>query len=275
MIENIYICLAKLTLMKKLLVLIVASLAGLFAASAQSSYEYKQFVSSEGQDLNYRLLTPVTVEAKKEYPLVIFLHGAGERGSDNEKQLIHGSQIFLNPATQEKFPAYVLFPQCPEDAFWGYQKYPGAFDKLSVDGEMSSVFKAVHELILEYINMPSIDDSRVYIMGLSMGGMGTYDMVSRFPDLFAAAVPICGAIAPGRIAAAKDVKFRIFHGDADTVVPVECSRRAYRELKAAGADVEYFEFAGCTHGSWNPAFNVPDFMEWIFAQKKSGRSRKK
>ena len=275
MIENIYICLTKRTLMKKLLVLIVVSIAGIFAASAQSSYEYKKFVSSEGQDLNYRLLTPVKVESKKEYPLVIFLHGAGERGSDNEKQLIHGSQIFLNPANQEKYPAYVLFPQCPEDGYWGYPNRPFGFDKMLPEGEMTPIFQAVKELILEYIAMPSVDASRVYIMGLSMGGMGTYDMVARFPDLFAAAVPICGSIAPGRIAAAKNVKFRIFHGDADTVVPVECSRRAYRELKAAGADVEYFEFAGCTHGSWNPAFNVPDFMEWIFAQKKSGRSRKK
>ena len=91
--------------MKKTLLLIVVSLAGLLAASAQSSYSYETFVSSEGQSLNYRLLEPIKMEAKKKYPLVIFLHGLGERGSDNEKQLIHGGQIFLNPSNQEKYPA--------------------------------------------------------------------------------------------------------------------------------------------------------------------------
>ena len=94
------------------------------------------------------------------------------------------------------------------------------------------------------------------------------------PEIFAAAIPICGAASPGKIAAAKNVKFRIYHGDADTTVPVECSRAAYKELRKAGADVEYFEFAGCGHASWNPAFNQPDFMEWLFAQKKSRRARK-
>lgn len=261
--------------MKKILLIITASLACLIAASAQSSYEHRQYISSEGHELNYRLLTPAAVKEKKAYPLVIFLHGAGERGSDNEKQLIHCSQNFLNPVNQEKYPAYVIFPQCPENMFWGYPNRPFSFDTLLQETEMSPIFKALKELILKYIDMPSVDASRVYIMGLSMGGMATYDMVSRFPDLFAAAIPICGAIAPGRIAAAKNVKFRIFHGNADFVVPVEYSRRAYRELKAAGADVEYFEFSGCGHDSWNPAFNVPDFMEWLFAQKKGGRSKRK
>ena len=101
-----------------------------------------------------------------------------------------------------------------------------------------------------------------------MGAMGTFDMVVRFPEVFAAAVPICDTVNPDRLAAAKDVKFRIFHGDADDVVPVECSRKAYRALKAAGADVEYIEFPGCNHGSWNPAFSTPDFMKWLFRQKK-------
>ena len=90
----------------------------------------------------------------------------------------------------------------------------------------------------------------------------------RFPDTFAAAVPICGTVNPVRLADAANVRFRIFHGDADNVVPVEGSREAYRALKNLGAEVEYIEFPGCNHGSWNPAFNYPGFMEWIFAQRK-------
>lgn len=260
--------------MKKTLILIVAALAGLAAASAQSTYEHKQFTSSDGFSLNYRELTPVKIDAKKKYPLVIFLHGAGERGSDNEKQLMHGAQIFLNPANQEKFPAYVLFPQCPADSYWAFGKRPVNFNPVPHMDELQPITAALKELILEYLSLPSVNPSRVYIMGLSMGGMGTFDLVSRFPELFAAAIPICGSADSERLPAAKDVKFRIFHGDADTVVPVECSRRAYRTLREAGADVEYYEFAGCGHGSWNPAFDKPDFMEWLFKQKKSRKHMK-
>lgn len=105
-------------------------------------------------------------------------------------------------------------------------------------------------------------------MGLSMGGMGTFDLAIRYPEVFAAAVPICGIVNPARLSAAKDVKFRIYHGDADNIVPVEGSRQAYKALKAAGADVEYIEFPGVNHGSWTPAFNDSEFMEWLFNQKK-------
>ena len=110
--------------------------------------------------------------------------------------------------------------------------------------------------------------SDLYILGISMGGMGTYDMVCRFPDIFAAAVPICGGVNPDRLVKAKNVKFRIYHGDVDSAVSVENSRKAYAALKKFGASVEYIEFAGCDHNSWSPAFNTPDFFSWLFAQKK-------
>lgn len=257
--------------MKKFLILFFLVAASFIAAQAQNTYEYKEFVSTEGQNINYRLLTPRDMKAGKKYPLVIFLHGLGERGSDNELQLKHGGQMFLNPSNQEKYPAYVIFPQCPVTTFWAYQSIPSSFEELKAEENMTAVFRAVKEMIDQYRAMPSVDASRVYIMGVSMGAMATYDMVSRFPEVFAAAIPICGAVGPGRIGAAKNVKFRIFHGDADPTVPVECSRRACRELKAAGADVEYFEIAGCGHLSWNPAFNKEDFMQWLFKQKKSRR----
>lgn len=102
-----------------------------------------------------------------------------------------------------------------------------------------------------------------------MGGMAVFDLAVRFPEIFAAAVPICGAVDPLRLPAAKDVPFRIFHGDADNIVTVEASRQAYRALKKLGAEVEYIEFPGCNHGSWNPAFCYPDFMKWIFDRHKN------
>ena len=103
--------------MKKTLFLIILTLAG-FAAAAQTSYEAKEFVSTEGQSIKYRELTPKDMNVRKKYPLVIFMHGAGERGDDNESQLKHGGQMFLNPVNLDKYPAYVIFPQCPGKSFW-------------------------------------------------------------------------------------------------------------------------------------------------------------
>ena len=246
-------------IMKRTL-LFFLGLAACFTVYAQKSgYEHKSFTSQDGTELNYRLLTPPENARGKKFPLVLFLHGAGERGTDNEKQLTHGSQMFLNPANRDKFPAYVIFPQCPEKDFWAF---PGR------SSSTSPSLLAVKELVDSYLENPAVDASRVYIMGLSMGGMGTFELVSRYPETFAAAIPICGAADTQRLANTKGVKWRIYHGDADTVVPVEASRAAYRALKEAGIKVEYFEFPGCAHGSWNPAFNQPDFMKWLFKQKK-------
>ena len=259
--------------MKKTLILLAVCALFTLSASAQNPYEAKTFTSSEGQSLNYRELVPDEIAKGKKYPLVIFMHGAGERGSDNQKQLTHGSQMFLNPINREKYPAYVIFPQCPEKLYWAFRKRPESFLTLKAEEEMPPISVAIKELIDTYLDNPSVDKRRVYIMGLSMGGMATYDLASRFPEIFAAAIPICGVADIQRITNAKDVSWRIYHGDADDIVPVECSRHAYMALKKAGAKVEYFEFPGCKHGSWNPAFNQSDFMDWLFAQKKTKRKK--
>lgn len=175
--------------MKKLILLLSVLLFSLEFVAAQDEYERSVFVSSSGDSLNYRLLEPEVMQAGEKYPLVLFLHGAGERGNDNEKQLTHGGQMFLNPVNREKYPAFVLFPQCPESGYWAYENRPQSFipTQMPVGKEMPSVFQAVKELLDMYLANPQVDKSRVYIMGLSMGAMGTYDMVSRFPDIFAAA----------------------------------------------------------------------------------------
>ena len=239
-------------------------------AYGQTEFEKKVYVTASGDSLNYRLLRPEVEQDGKKYPLVIFLHGAGERGSDNEKQLFHGSQMWLNPVNRENYPAFVLFPQCPESGYWAYVNRPSSFeaDKMPIETPISPVFVVLKELLDSYLTMPQVDKKRIYVIGLSMGAMGTYDLAIRYPELFAAAIPICGTVNADRLKAAKKVKFRIFHGDADNVVPVSGSRRAYKALKSAGADVEYFEFPGVGHESWKLAFELPDFMKWLFFQKK-------
>lgn len=257
--------------MKKLFCAVIQLI--LFASTfAQNPVEYEKrtFVSSSGDSLNYRFLRPESENAGEKYPVVLFLHGAGERGSDNELQLTHGAQMWLNPVNRDNHPAYVLFPQCPEAGFWAYQSRPESFVpvEMPVPAEPSIIECTVKELLDSVMTMPQVDKSRIYVIGLSMGGMATYDMAVRYPDVFAAAVPICGSVNPSRLPAAKDVHFRIYHGDADTVVPVEGSRQAYKALKKAGADVVYIEYPGVTHGSWHNAFNDPEFMTWLFSQKK-------
>lgn len=239
--------------------------------TAQQNYEKKKFIASDQSVLNYRELKPTEIEKNRSYPLVLFMHGAGERGSDNEKQLFHGSGMFENPVNQEKYPAFVIFPQCPEDKYWAFDSRPTSFmpDSMPLRKDPTPLIKSVKELVDQYALLPEIDKNRIYVIGLSMGGMATYELTGRYPDLFAAAIPICGTVNPQRLQDVKEIAFRIYHGDADSVVPVSGSREAYKTLKKQGADVTYFEFPGVNHGSWHPAFNQPDFMDWLFSQSKN------
>ena len=240
------------------------------AQELYGAYEKRVYVSVRGDSLKYRFLRPESERAGEKYPLVLFLHGAGERGDDNQKQLVHGGQMWLNPVNREKYPSFVLAPQCPMGDYWAYDARPKSFVpcEMPMVEEPTPIFRTLKELLDTCLAMPQVDKTRVYVMGLSMGGMATFDLVVRHPEVFAAAIPICGTIHPARLCKAKDVKFRIYHGDADNTVPVEGSRQAYMALKAAGADVEYIEFPGVNHASWTPAFNDPEFMSWLFSQKK-------
>ncbi len=252
---------------------LLSSILFLLSALSLNAQEYvaKKFILNN-DTLQYRELLPESYTKGKKYPLILFLHGAGERGSDNQSQLTHGSMMFTNPVNMEKYPAIVLFPQCPKDLYWAFEKRPATGFGLNTfpsDYPTPGILQTVKALLDQYIASGDIDTDRIYIIGLSMGGMGTFDLVCRFPDIFAAAIPICGGVNPERLKTpAGKVKFRIYHGDKDDVVPTENSRKAYKALKKYGADVEYIEFVGCNHGSWDPAFNQPDFLSWLFSQKK-------
>ena len=229
------------------------------------------FVSQSGDSLLFQLLVPKAIDADTKYPLVLFLHGAGERGNDNEAQLQHGAHMYTNPVNRENHPTFVLFPQCPVDSFWAPINRIGVDvdNFFPYDTPITPTLQSVKELLDTFVKNNPIDINRIYIMGLSMGGMGTFDMVCRYPDLFAAAIPICGGVNTQRLEEIEtSTVFRIFHGDADSVVPVSFSRDAYKTLKANNCNVQYIEFPGVNHDSWTSAFNRDDFMEWLFKQKK-------
>ena len=240
------------------------------AHGPQVNEEYTKhvFVDSLENSMPYRMLSPSEIESGKEYPLVLFLHGSGERGNDNEKQLAHGASIFSNPVNSDKYPAFVVFPQCKEK-YWTGKIDEQFFMPGSPVPPESKAEETLMELINHLIANNPIDKNRIYIVGISMGGIAAYDLVCRHPDIFTAAVPICGAVNPERLSDARNVKFMIFHGEEDDEVPSYCSREAYKALNSVGTNVEYIEFAGIGHDCWSSAFNYPTLLSWLFSQSKT------
>ena len=236
-----------------------------FAADNRDRFEHRTFEDGEYK-LPYRLLKPNPFDPAQKYPLVIFLHGAGERGSDNEKQLVHGMNDFASDEIMAKYAAFVIAPQCPEGQAWGgisrLAKTPTPEGQLSP--ALGATLKAVEELRKEF----PIDDNRIYITGLSMGGYGSWDALAKRPELFAAAAPICGGGNTTTVDKFKHIPIWAFHGDADKTVPVERSREMIEALKAAGATPKYSEYPGVGHNSWAQTYSDPALYAWLFAQRK-------
>lgn len=240
-----------------------------YAHIPQNYDEYSRhiYVDSTGNSMPYRMLVPEEIQEGETYPLVLFLHGSGERGDDNEKQLTYGASIFSNPANADKYPAFVIFPQCKDKAWTERNEQQTFMPGADVPPE-SSTEKTLMALLEDIIENNPIDRNRIYVVGISMGGIAAYDLVCRYPDTFTAAVPICGAVNPDRLSDAREVRFLIFHGDEDEEIPSICGREAYRALNAAGAEVDYIEFAGIGHECWSSAFNYPALLPWLFSQSR-------
>jgi predicted peptidase len=241
---------------------------------AMNAYQRREFVTEEGRRMPYRILFPDNYDKRKKYPLVLFLHGAGERGTDNERQLIHGSKMFLDSANRKKHPAIVLLPQCPEDSYWASVKQDLSTRPIGFEFDYSAPptwpLEAANRLVRKIAVEEAVDTSRIYVTGLSMGGMGTFESVYRYPNTFAAALPICG----GGNEKAYDQRVRgtafwVFHGDKDGVVDVQLSRNMVKRLKELKAkEAVYSEYPGVNHNSWENAFAEPEFLGWMFRQKR-------
>ena len=246
-----------------------------FRTSAQdlNLYQKRKFTGADGQVLPYRILYPQNYDKTRTYPLILLLHGSGERGSDNEKQLTHGAKLFLTPENRQSFPCIVLMPQCPDGGFWGTVKIdpstsPATFD-FDYSRPLTPPLDMAVSLLRQVAQIEQVDTKQLYVMGLSMGGMGTFEAVYRNPKLFAAAIPICGGGDTVRYdKPIKNMPFRVFHGDADAVVGVNSSRAMVRRLKQLKATVQYTEYPGVNHNSWDNAFAEPDLLTWLFANKR-------
>lgn len=247
-----------------------------FIAATQTAglYEKKEFIHN-GDTLRYRIMYPENYSAARKYPLVLFLHGSGERGSDNEAQLVHGARLFSDSANRKKYPAIVIFPQCPRNDFWSrISRDPNKKDSLNgvsfpVDQPAGKALSLTMQLLDQFVNEKIADKKRIYVGGLSMGGMGVFEILWRKPKFFAAAIPICGGGNPEKSKVyGKKLPVWIFHGDNDQSVRVSHSRLMFQELKKVKAKVRYTEYPGVGHNSWENAFAEPGLLPWLFAQKK-------
>ena len=223
----------------------------------------------------YRVFIPAKWTAKKKWPVILFLHGAGERGDDNTAQ----TRIGIGPALErqkETLQAVVVLPQCPSGRWWS-------------EPEMQALaLKSLDQTMTEFNG----DGSRTYLTGLSMGGYGSWAVAVNNPARFAAISVICGGVrAPTRagrlpnpldvgddsyrLAAEKIGKLPIwlFHGSADPVVPVSESRKMVEAFKSLGVTVRYSEYEGVSHNSWDRAYAEPEIFRWMLAQKRKAAKR--
>lgn len=243
-------------------------------ALAQNLGLYEKHLLVQNTDtLPYRLLLPENYDASKKYPLIFFMHGAGERGSDNEIQLVHGARLFLKEDVRKNFPAIVVFPQCPKHSYWSSVKMqPDQSGKrtfsFSRNTEPTIAMKMANDLLHQVIKQYRVQKKKVYVGGLSMGGMGTFEIAWRNPKLFAAAFPICGGGDPATAKDIRKINWWVFHGAKDDIVPPAYSETMVTALKAAKADVKYTLYPNANHNSWDPAFAEPDLLPWLFSQKR-------
>lgn len=235
--------------------------------SPEKLFEPREFVGTNKSVLKYRLLKPLDYRPGKKYPLVLFLHGAGERGNDNAVTLKHGAKELCNAERRKKYPAYIVIPQCPNDQKWSDVDW----SKTSSDHpeKASDSMQNVKELLDSMVEDAGVDPNRIYITGLSMGGYGTWDAIARYPGFFAAAAPICGGGDPKMAERFKKLPIWCFHGEADPVVKVIRSREMIDALKALGSEPKYTEYPGVQHDSWTATYANPDLYDWMFAQRKS------
>ncbi len=219
--------------------------------AAEPGQQAKTFEKQVTVKLNYLLYLPegYARDTDKKWPLIFFLHGAGERGDDINKVKVHGPPKIVEG--KKDFPFIVVSPQCPENSWW---------EPFQLSALLDDVLAGLR-----------VDPDRVYLTGLSMGGYGTWDLVSRSPRRFAAIAPICGGGNPAQARRIKDVPVWVFHGDKDPTVPVQLSDDMVAALTKAGADVKYTRYEGVGHDAWTKTYDNPELYQWFLAHKRGDK----
>lgn len=216
--------------------------------------------------LPYRLVAPAAVAEGATYPLVVFLHGAGERGDDGVSALRHFADRMSAPSMRSRYPCFILVVQCPKDRRWVDADWSAATPPTFAE-RPTPALDAVMAALRTTVSSRPIDRSRIYLTGISMGGYGTWDLAARHPEWFAAAVPVCGGGDPATGPRLAGLPVRAVHGLKDGVVPPERTRAMVSAILAAGGSAELIE-PDCGHDAWTVAYTPEGSLDWMFAQRR-------
>ena len=220
-----------------------------------------------GLTLPYRLFVPAACTAEQPCGLLLFLHGAGERGDDNQAQLGNNALGFTRPAVQEGNPSIVVYPQCPLDMQWVDAPWARGSYSLA-ETPISRPLAAALRLLTWLQTKYPVDPNRLLVTGLSMGGYGTWDVVARYPGMFAGMIALCGGGDPTQAMVIRELPIWAYHGDRDEAVPVRGSRLMIRALREAGGSPHYTEVARHGHDVWTIAYRDVEVMRWLLAQRR-------
>ncbi len=206
-------------------------------------------------------------------PLVVFLHGAGERGNNNIDQLRLGVRFFLNDSVTDRYSFILLAPQCPLNKRWVNTDW--TLPSHTMDAEPTAEMKGVLWLIDSLVYTGTVDKNRIYICGISMGGFGVWDALSRRPETFAAAIAICGGGDTKQAKRLKAIPIWAFHGKKDKLVQYKRSNDMYGSVKRAGGkNIILTSYANTGHGCWDKAMSTPGLFNWLFSKQNNGKAKK-
>ncbi|MCK8495252.1 prolyl oligopeptidase family serine peptidase [Spirosoma sp. RP8] len=232
--------------------------------------DHQQFVPRTyvkgGDTLRYRLLYPLDYNARKKYPLLIYLHGNGERGNDNQRPLLRVPAALTSDTGRQRYPCFMLVPQCPSQQVW--VDFPHFPKSLRTSDQPTRPAQLTLSLIDELIDQLAIDTDRVYITGYSSGGEGSLDLLTRRPTLFTAAIPVCSVADTARAKSIFAIPVWLFHGSADSVNRAEYSRLMVAALRQHGGSPHYTEYSGAGHNIVRQTYAEGGLFEWLFSQKK-------
>lgn len=233
----------------------LVGVAPIYAEEKAGTQSVQKFEKQVPVKLDYLLYLPADYkpDGDKKWPVIMFLHGSGERGTDIEKVKVHGPPKLLANNTDLAIKNFIVIsPQCPPD-------------------QRSWDAQAVMSLLDEVTSKHNVDKDRIYLTGLSMGGYGTWEILSRYGDRFAAAAPICGGGNPSAARRMRSVPLWVFHGEKDPVVPISQSEDMVEALKKAGAEPKFTRYPEAQHDSWTMTYNNPELYAWFLEHKLSER----
>ena len=238
----------------------------------EEAYNVNNFVFCESDNgMPYRYYAPDDYSDEYAYPVVLFLHGAGERGIDNEAPLIHVLQDWFNDLESPIYQSIIIVPQCPEEEQWVNTPWEqGSYDSDAV-GESSAIKEAL-SILDQVCQEDSVNLDRIYVVGLSMGGYGTWNLLMNHSDIFASGMPICGGADPSKAEIVKDIPIYTFHGDKDSVVPVAGTREMVAAIRDAGGEkITYEEVPDVDHNVWSYAASRGDILRLMFEQRRTNK----